>query len=62
MRKTHFYKGYAIHKPEGTTAWNVHEIINNQIDWCFSLAFCQNLKEARITIDSMISEKEEVIQ
>ena len=57
MTKIHYYKGYAIHKPEGCTMWNVHEIDNKGIDWCFSIAYCENLKEARITIDSIIKEE-----
>lgn len=51
MTKIHYYKGYAINKPEGCILWNVHEIIENKIDWCFSLAHAKNIKEAKITID-----------
>lgn len=53
MTKVHYYKGYAIHKPEGCKFWNIHEVINQQIDYCFSLAYCKSLKEARDTIDSI---------
>lgn len=51
MTKTHFYKGYAIHKPEGCEYWNIHEIFGGQIDWCSSIGFAKTLKEARATID-----------
>lgn len=61
MTKVHFYKGYAIDKPEGCKFWNIHEIVTctvgRQIDYCFSLAYCKNLKEARITIDNIIKEE-----
>lgn len=57
MTKTHFYKGYAIHKPEGCELWNIHEISGGQIDWCFSIGFVKTLKEARVTIDAIESEE-----
>lgn len=56
MTKTHFYKGYAIDKPEGCKYWNIHEIDSKGIDWCFSIAYCKNLKEAKNTIDAIITE------
>lgn len=57
IRKVHYYRGYAIDKPEGCSVWNIHEILENgEIDWCFSIAHPETLKEAKCTIDAIIEE------
>ena len=62
MTKIHYYKGYAIDKPEGCTIWNIHEAdAEGRIDWCFSVGHVYNLKEGRNTIDAIIEEKEKEI-
>ena len=58
ITKVHYYKGYAIDKPEGCTMWNIHEIdTTGQIDWCFSVSHVESLKEARATIDYLLEEQ-----
>lgn len=56
MTKIHYYKGYAIDKPEGCEMWNIHEIKDDVIDWCFCVSFAENIKSAKITIDAIIEE------
>ena len=48
--KTHFYKGYAIHKPEGCKVWNIHKIKENG-DWDWAEGYGDTLKECRAGID-----------
>ena len=52
----YYYRGFYINKPEGTTCWNVHKVDNEGIDFCFTEAICETLREAKITIDCMIED------
>ena len=58
MRKTHYYKGYAIHKPEGCEYWNVHFITSKGIDWCYSCCHTKTIKEAKISIDYYLNSEQ----
>ena len=52
MTKTHFYKGFAIDKPEGTKTWNIREIDKNgQVDWCHTVGYGDTIKECKASID-----------
>lgn len=52
MTKTHFYKGYALHKPEGCRIWNIHKTEKDgTINWCRAEGYGNTLKECRNEID-----------
>jgi len=58
ITQVHYYKGYAIDKPEGCTMWNIHEIDDKgEINWLFSVGHDYSLKDARATIDYLLEEQ-----
>lgn len=60
--KTHFYKGYAIDKPEGMKTWNIRKVDENgQINWCFADGYGETIRECKASIDTWLEEEEEEV-
>lgn len=49
----HYYKGYVIYRPEGTTWWNVYKADENgEVDWLHHEGYGRTMKECKNTIDA----------
>ena len=50
----YYYRGFYLHKPEGSRFWNIRKIEDGEIDWCFTEGICNSFAEAKSTVDYIL--------
>lgn len=48
------YRGYYFYKPEGSQYWNICNVDEKGIDFCFPICSCVSFKECKVTIDEIV--------